>query len=135
MIAIYRNIDYLQLNFCRKFAQITTSMKGRFMGKRSCGIIITDHPASLDTNFIFNTISKYQLEGCEIFIYLIDEGIMFLQSEYWPLIQSSNSIIYACGHGSQKYNIPFRDEVIFTGIESLAQLFKSCNKIIPIQKY
>ena len=108
-------------------------MEGVFMGKKSCGIIITDHPASLDKENILNTIIKYQTEGYEIFIYLIDEGILFLQSEYWPLIQSSDSIIYACGHGSQKYNVPFREEVIFTSIDSLAQLFKSCKQIIPIQ--
>ena len=129
------NIPRINAHLCRKFAQIITCMKGIFMSKKSCGIIITDHPASLDKNIILNTIGKYQAEQYEIFIYLIDEGILFLQSEYWPIIQTCDCIIYACGHGSQKYNVPFREEVIFTSIESLAQLFKSCTQIIPIQKY
>jgi hypothetical protein len=124
---------FKQIDICRKFAQIINCMKGIFIMKRSCCIIITDHPINLDKAYIFNTISKYKIEEYEVYIYLLDEGILFLQSEYWPLLQSIDCIIYACGHGSQKYNVPFREEVIFTGTDSLAQLFKSCNSIIPIQ--
>jgi hypothetical protein len=134
MITKYRNTGYRQIDICRKFAQILNCMKGIFMFKRSCCIIIKDHPVHLDKTRIYNTISKYQIEGYEVFIYLLDEGILFLQSEYWPLLQSIDCIIYACGHGSQQYNVPFREEVIFTGIDSLAQLIKSSNHVIPIQK-
>jgi len=103
------------------------------MNEESMGILIIDHPAYLDTNSIINNIKENVSNGIKVFIYLLDEGVYFLQPEYWNSLEKIESVVYACGFGAKKYQVPFRDDVIFASLFTLAQLIKSCTYFIAFQ--
>lgn len=102
--------------------------------QKSFGIVITDHPEFVNLPELHNAISSHLAENEKIFVYLIDEGVYFLMPEYWDKFYMHETVVYACGQGSRKYQAPFRDEVIFSGLVTLAQLIKSCSNFVAFQR-
>jgi hypothetical protein len=103
------------------------------MNENTCAILISDNPGFLDRDAIESEIERQYTAGNKVFVYLLDEGVLYLHNEFWQSLESSHGIIYACGYGAKKHHVPFRDKVVFSGLATLAQLIKSSSTFISYQ--
>ncbi len=62
-------------------------------------------------------------------IFFIDYGVFWLIDPFWPQVFTPKFIYYAHAHDAEKYSIPFKDEVVFSGMPTLEQLISSSKNI------
>ena len=62
-------------------------------------------------------------------IYLAEEGVLWLESEHWPLLYDPKRVIYASAIDAVRFNLSFQQEVIFSSQRTLKQLIKTSDEV------
>lgn len=62
-------------------------------------------------------------------IFFVDYGVFWLIDPFWSELYTPKFIFYAHAHDADKFSIPFKDEVVFSGMPTLEQLIRNSENI------
>jgi len=93
-------------------------------------LIIDTYPTVTNLLRINNHLTDLDLEdNVETSIFLIDYGVFYLIDEFWEQLHKLNNLFYAHAHDADKYSIPFKEDVVFSGMPALQQLMDTTEKV------
>ena len=67
-------------------------------------------------------------------IFFVDYGVFWLIEPFWAEVYAPKFIYYAHAHDAEKYSIPFKDEVVFSGMPTLEQLIRNSEYIFRLNE-
>ena len=67
-------------------------------------------------------------------IFFVDYGVFWLIDPFWVEVYTPKFIYYAHAHDAEKFSIPFKDEVVFSGMPTLEQLMNTSEKIFRLHE-
>ena len=93
-------------------------------------LIIDTYPTLKNLLRINNHLTDLDLEeNVETSVFLIDYGVFYLIDEFWEQLVKLNYLFYAHANDADKYSIPFKEEVVFSGMPALQQLMDTTEKV------
>ncbi len=92
-------------------------------------IIIDSYPTALQLKKITAILEKMRTKRTETSVFFVDYGVFWLLDEYWETIYSPHFLYYAHVHDAEKYSIPFKEEVVFSGMPALQQLLSTAEHV------
>jgi len=96
-------------------------------------LVIKQQPREDLVQALQTIYADYCLPDKKLIIFLERSGVLWLEDEFWPLIYRSDIIYYVNVNDAELYRVPFREETIFSGKESLRQLKKVAQKVIELK--
>jgi len=96
--------------------------------------IIDSYPTDKTINQIGDQLSSLNPDQFDVSIFLLDYGVFWLLDESWDLLFRKNVFYYANAHDAEKYSIPFRDEVVFSGMPALRQLLNTSENVTRLEE-
>ncbi|GEM_PF-5679354 len=95
-------------------------------------LIIQSGPSSKHARQIKTLFSESILNNERVQVYLIGEGVAWMNTELWDLIYNPNVTFYANAIDANRHGIPFSTDIIFSSKASLEQLKSGADRIIYI---
>ena len=92
-------------------------------------LIIESYPTILHLKKITAHLKKMRENNTEASLFFVDYGVFWLLDEYWEAIYSPSFLYYAHVHDAEKYSIPFKEEVVFSGMPALRQLVNTAEHV------
>ena len=71
-------------------------------------------------------------EGIETYLYLIDDGVYNLDLPEINILKNSGVRLFACAYGARQRGIPLNDQAIFSGLVTLSDIIKGCDRFIAL---
>jgi hypothetical protein len=68
--------------------------------------------------------------GEEVYLYLIDRGVLHLLGGNRFLEERERLKLYACAYGARRYHVPFIEPVVFAGLTVLSNLITGCTTFV-----
>ena len=96
--------------------------------------IIDSYPTEKTINQIEYRLSSLNPDQFDVSVFLLDYGVFWLLDESWNLLFHKNIFYYANAHDAEKYSIPFRDEVVFSGMPALSQLLNTSENVTRLEE-
>lgn len=96
--------------------------------------IIDSYPTDTARYRLEQQLNTLNTDQSDITIFLLDYGVFWLLDEFWDLLFRKNINYYANAHDAEKYSIPFRDEVVFSGMPALRQLLNTTENISRLEE-
>lgn len=96
--------------------------------------IIDSYPTEKTINQISRRLDTLDAERFDVSVFLLDYGVFWLLDESWDLLFRNNIFYYAHAHDAEKYSIPFREEVVFSGMPALRQLLNTSENISRLEE-
>ena len=88
-------------------------------------LIIDTYPTENDLKKMERLLDESKFRANSAAIFLIDYGVFWLLDEFWDHLVKEDILFYAHAHDADKYTIPFKEEVIFSGMPALKQLMST----------
>jgi len=89
--------------------------------------IIDSYPSEANLNKIKNFLPFNN--GSTVNIFFVDYGVFWLLDPFWATVYSAHFVYYVHAHDADKYSIPFKDEVVFSGMPALEQLLLTTENV------
>jgi hypothetical protein len=70
--------------------------------------------------------------GEEVYLYLVDRGVLHLvEGTFFPG-DRENLKLYACAYGARRYHVSFTEPVVFSGLTVLSNLITGCTAFVCV---
>ncbi len=92
-------------------------------------LIIDSYPTPSLLKKTIVHLEKIRLEEKETSVFFMDYGVFWLLNEVWEAIYHPTLLYYAHVHDTEKYSIPFKEEVVFSGMPAFQQLVNTADQV------
>ena len=92
-------------------------------------LIIDSYPTQLQLKKLTAYLIEMSQPNTEASVFFVDYGVFWLLDEYWEAIYRPSFLYYAHVHDAEKYSIPFKEEVVFSGMPALQQLVNAAEHV------
>ena len=92
-------------------------------------LIIDSYPTALHVEKLTVYLKKMEAAKTEVSVFFVDYGVFWLLDEYWQAVYFPSFLYYAHVHDAEKYSIPFKEEVVFSGMPALQQLLSTAEHV------
>lgn len=96
--------------------------------------IIDSYPTDKIKHQFEDRLNSLNPDQFDVTIFLLDYGVFWLLNESWDFLFRKNIFYYANAHDAEKYSIPFRDEVVFSGMPALNQLLDTIENVSKLEE-
>ena len=97
-------------------------------------LIINQQPSEKDIKKLSSHLNKWQAEDIKLNIFLMNEGVRWLESRVWNKIYTPHYLFYANALDAKKEGADFVPEVIFSGDKSLQELIQNVDAVYKLEE-
>ena len=80
------------------------------MKKRALGILLSTGPANVNLSTAVNLSDAALRAGVDVYLYLIDEGVLAVGDPRFQLLRDSGLKLFACAYGAQQHGVARADD-------------------------
>jgi sulfur relay (sulfurtransferase) complex TusBCD TusD component (DsrE family) len=103
------------------------------MKKRSLGILLSTGPGNTNLDTAVGLAGAALKSGAEVYLYLIDEGVLAVDEPRFDSLRASGLKLYACAYGAQQHGVPRKEEkAIYCGLVVLSNIVSVCDRFIAL---
>lgn len=103
------------------------------MENKKLGILLSTPPSNPNAEIVTRLGEEALASKVDLYLYLIDEGVLNLQNERLLKLASSGARFFVCAYGCQKHNIStegYGKEVNFCGLVILSNIINGCDRFL-----
>ena len=103
------------------------------MKKRALGILLSTGPDNPNIATAIGLSGAALKAGVDVYLYLIDEGVLTVDDPRFQLLRDSGLKLFACAYGAQQHGVPRKDEkATYCGLVVLSNIVSSCDRFIAL---
>jgi sulfur relay (sulfurtransferase) complex TusBCD TusD component (DsrE family) len=103
------------------------------MKKRSLGILLSTGPENSNLPTALGLSSAALRAGVDVYLYLIDEGVLAVDDPRFQPLRDSGLKLFACAYGAQQRGIPRKDEkATYCGLVVLSNIVSTCDRFVAL---
>lgn len=93
-------------------------------------IVVDTYPSSSNVARLNKLIADGKALGQQVHIFFMDYGVFYLVAQDMERLAAENCLMYAHAHDAAKYNINYRDDVVFSGMPAFQQMLDTIPRVI-----
>ena len=103
------------------------------MKKRSLGILLSTGPEDSNLSTALGLSSAALRAGVDVYLYLIDEGVLAIDDPRFQLLRNAGLKLFACAYGAQQRGMPRKDEkATYCGLVVLSNIVSTCDRFVAL---
>lgn len=103
------------------------------MKKRALGILLSTGPANPNLSTAIGLSSAALKAGADVYLYLIDEGVLAVDDPRFQPLRDSGLKLFACAYGAQQHGVPRKEEkATYCGLVVLSNIVSSCDRFVAL---
>jgi sulfur relay (sulfurtransferase) complex TusBCD TusD component (DsrE family) len=103
------------------------------MKKRALGILLSTGPDNPNLTTAIGLSHAALKEGIDVYLYLIDEGVLTVDDPRFQPLRDSGLKLFACAYGAQRLGVPRKDDkATYCGLVVLSNIVSTCDRFIPL---
>src|SRR2546426_8376740 len=103
------------------------------MKKQSLGLLLSTGPHNSNLHTAIGLSEAALRAGKDVFLYLIDEGVLAVDDPRFQSLRDSGLKLFACAYGAQQHGVPRRDnKATYCGLVVLSNIVSSCDRFVAL---
>lgn len=103
------------------------------MKKRALGILLSTGPANTNLSIAINLSDAALKAGVEVYLYLIDEGVLAVGDPRFQSLRNSGLKLFACAYGAQQHGVARKEELAtYCGLVVLSNIVLACDRFVAL---
>ncbi len=103
------------------------------MKKRVLGILLSTGPENPNLSTAIGLSDAALKGGVDVYLYLIDEGILTVDDPRFQPLRDSGLKLFACAYGAQQRGVLRKEEkATYCGLVVLSNIVSSCDRFIAL---
>jgi len=94
------------------------------------GFLVISGPDDPNTPVWKSDVNKGLQEGREVYLYLIDRGVLHMADDRFFESFSAHLRLYACAYGCRRYGVSLAKPAVFSGLAVLSHLLAGCRVFV-----
>ncbi|NKB81727.1 MAG: hypothetical protein GKS05_07560 [Nitrospirales bacterium] len=103
------------------------------MEQKKLGLLLSTPPDHPNLETVTRLSEEALTSKVDLYLYLIDEGVLNLQNERLLKLASAGAKFFVCAYGCQKHHVStegYGKEVNFCGLVILSNIINGCDRFI-----
>ena len=103
------------------------------MKKRALGILLSTGPDNPNLATAVGLSSAALKAGVDVYLYLIDEGVLTVDDPRFQSLRDSGLKLFACAYGAQQHGVPRKDDkATYCGLVVLSNIISTCDRFVAL---
>ena len=103
------------------------------MKKRALGILLSTGLANANLATAVNLSGAALKAGVDVYLYLIDEGVLTVDDPRFQSLRDSGLKLFACAYGAQQHGVARKEEnATYCGLVILSNIISSCDRFVAL---
>lgn len=103
------------------------------MKKRALGILLSTGPDNPNLATAVGLSSAALKAGVDVYLYLIDEGVLTVDDLRFQPLRDSGLKLFACAYGAQQHGVPRKDDkATYCGLVVLSNIISTCDRFVAL---
>lgn len=103
------------------------------MKKRALGILLSTGPANVNLSTAVNLSGAALKAGVDVYLYLIDEGVLTVEDPRFQPLRDSGLKLFACAYGAQQHGVARKDDkATYCGLVVLSNIVSTCDRFVAL---
>ena len=103
------------------------------MKKESLGLLLSTGPENRNLETAIGLSGAALRAGKDVFLYLIDEGVLAVDDPRFQPLRESGLKLFACAYGAQQHGVPRKeDKATYCGLVVLSNIVSACDRFIAL---
>lgn len=103
------------------------------MKKRVLGILLSTGPANVNLSTAVNLSDAALKAGIEVYLYLIDEGVLAVDDPRFQSLRNSGLKLFACAYAAQQHGVARNEEkATYCGLVLLSNIVSTCDRFVAL---
>lgn len=103
------------------------------MKKRALGILLSTGPENPNLTTAIGLSAAALKAGVDVFLYLIDEGVLTVADPRFELLRTAGLKLFACAYGAQQHGVERKDDkATYCGLVILSNIVSVCDRFIAL---
>ena len=103
------------------------------MKKRALGILLSTGPTNANLGIAVNLSDAALRAGVDVYLYLIDEGVLTVDDPRFQPLRGSGLKLFACAYGAQQHGVARNEEnATYCGLVILSNIVSGCDRFVAL---
>ncbi|MGQ0810155.1 MAG: DsrE family protein [Nitrospiraceae bacterium] len=103
------------------------------MHNKKLGILLSTPPSHLSVRTVHSLCEEALNEGIDVYLYLIDEGVMSLRDSGFTELSRNGMKLFVCAYGCQQHRVSTEGldpGITLCGLVVLDQIINGCDRFL-----
>lgn len=103
------------------------------MPSKKLGILLASPSSSVNTERVLHLCEAGVRAGCDVFLYLIDQGVESLRDERYRKLSTSGVKFFACAYGCERHSVSTEglpQTISLCGLVVLSNIINGCDRFL-----
>ena len=103
------------------------------MESKKLGVLLSTGPSHPNISTVTSLCNEALKSGVDVYLYLIDEGVLNLRDTRLLALSSSGAKFFVCAYGCQQHGVPTENlgkDVTLCGLVILSNMINGCDRFV-----